>query len=90
MGDMADMAMEQGLSMAWEDGIGYYDEGFIGGIGNSVKYCTCKYCHTYLLRWTQTDKGWRMIDQQGEIHSCKEYHTSKRKTLHNGENGNEG
>jgi hypothetical protein len=79
MGDMADMAIELGLSMAYEDGLGYEDE-HEGGIGNSVRYCTCNYCRTYLLRWQRTLNGWRMVNEAGEIHSCKEYRNAKRNT----------
>ncbi len=79
MGDMSDMAMEQGLSMLYEDGVGCIGDECGGGIGNSVRFCTCKYCHTYLLRWHQTENGWRMINEAGEIHACKEYRDAKKR-----------
>lgn len=82
MGDMADMAYELGLNQMMDDGYGIgYEPGFtnayFSGIGNSVRFVTCRYCHTYLLRWSRTENGWRMINEAGDIHSCKEYRKAK-------------
>lgn len=39
---------------------------------------TCKYCGCKHLAWGETDFGWRLYNEQGEIHSCKEYQTKDR------------
>ncbi|MCK5602917.1 hypothetical protein KAR91_13630 [Candidatus Pacearchaeota archaeon] len=31
----------------------------------------CNYCHTYLLHWGKTEKGWRLHDSEGALHKCK-------------------
>lgn len=38
-----------------------------------ITYKTCKACGMQGLSWIKTDAGWRLRDQSGTIHSCKEY-----------------
>lgn len=32
---------------------------------------TCQYCGLRNLRWTETSRGWRLIDTAGEVHLCQ-------------------
>ena len=31
----------------------------------------CKHCQTPNLRWKQTENGWRLVYESGEVHLCK-------------------
>lgn len=30
----------------------------------------CKYCGEHPLLWEETDKGWRLFDEMGDMHDC--------------------
>lgn len=47
------------------------DEDEYPSYGKELLYC--KYCYALMLRWHQTDAGWRLMDKTGAIHSCEEY-----------------
>lgn len=34
---------------------------------------TCKYCGKAGFQWKETEAGWRLHDEEGELHRCKEY-----------------
>lgn len=63
MGDMADMLIEQGIQNMLdgiEDGEGFWTR-------------ACKYCDERDLHWRQLPEGWRLFNDLGVMHTCKEY-----------------
>jgi len=34
---------------------------------------TCRYCGHKYLKWVVTERGWRLANQNGRIHTCKKY-----------------
>jgi len=32
---------------------------------------TCKYCNETGLHWEKTEKGWRLFEDEGQMHSCR-------------------
>lgn len=78
MGEMADLALSEILDL--DELCDNYDyelepgEPWIGGgVGRSYKVPTslkCKWCGKYNLIWKKTDKGWRLADNAGNIHTC--------------------
>lgn len=78
MGDMADMLIEQGIAEMTDQDYepDLYDRRDYDRFVHhpmTVRTTQCKYCHTVMLRWTQTDAGWRLQTLKGNIHSCKAY-----------------
>jgi len=65
MGEMADLTLDQFYD-PWQGD----DEWEPMPTKRSVR---CKYCHCVGLQWKHTDKGWRLIDDNGILHTCKEY-----------------
>jgi len=61
MGDMADMLIEQGF------------QNMIDGMDEEPWTRACKYCDERDLHWRQLAEGWRLFNDLGEMHSCKEY-----------------
>ncbi len=47
---------------------GSLDE-FSGTVGEEG--VACRYCGTAFLYWGETDKGWRLFNNEGNIHLCK-------------------
>jgi len=33
----------------------------------------CRYCGYQDLQWTKTERGWRLANQSGRVHTCKKY-----------------
>jgi hypothetical protein len=88
MGDMADYALDQVWDMEdarsdyWAGDITNeeaYDMGIVDEMGG---YCgparsstpkTCKHCGQHGLRWVTRDDRWRLADNTGKLHVCKEH-----------------
>ena len=34
---------------------------------------TCRYCSEGNLWWEETSKGWRLFNEDGIVHTCKQY-----------------
>ena len=82
MGEMADMAIEQGIAqMTDQDYEPDYDSSRWKDVptvrrGSMYRHekKTCRYCGEHGFKWTNLGKeGWRLIDEDGELHTCKEY-----------------
>jgi hypothetical protein len=43
----------------------------------------CKYCSAPDLHWKDVERGWRLVDGAGDVHSCAKYgrakHSEKRR-----------
>jgi len=37
----------------------------------------CKYCGADQFDWVNTERGWRLADRKGNVHSCKKYENTK-------------
>ncbi len=68
MGDMADMAIEQGFQMMLDGG----EEPFVLA-PRIPRRKSCKYCGMMGLHWMQFRELWRLVDKEGEQHTCQEY-----------------
>lgn len=62
MGDMADMLIEQGI------------QNMLDGIEEPEPFTrACKFCDERDLHWRQLPEGYRLFNDAGEMHHCKEY-----------------
>jgi len=34
----------------------------------------CYYCGRWGYHWVKTESGWRLEDDKGQIHTCREYY----------------
>lgn len=70
MGEMAD----------WINENGEWDELLNGRESNPLPH-TCKYCGLEGCYWcnigTENSPKWRLIEPNGQIHTCKEYNNAK-------------
>lgn len=75
MGDMADWIIDNGYD-EWMDfdpetyGMPDFDD---AQVFPGPKRFSCKYCHKTGLVWRQFENGWRLTNDDGSIHKCKEY-----------------
>lgn len=58
--------------------MGLVDEWGVLQLPGHQKATACKYCKKKPLYWEETERGWRLFDLEGKMHSCKEYHENKR------------
>ena len=42
---------------------------------------SCKYCSEEGLTWTNTNQGWRLLDENNEQHKCDDYQPMHHKGL---------
>lgn len=54
-----------------EDGTLLFGCGVLTSPKNTAK--CCKHCGANGLEWRNSDKGWRLYDINGNMHSCSEY-----------------
>lgn len=75
MGDIADMALDQGI-MEMLDGDFEYEASNAGwhtGFRNRrapSRNLQCRYCGQTGLHWEAEPDGWRLFDEDDEIHAC--------------------
>jgi len=43
----------------------------------------CRYCGQGPFFWEQFDRGWRLVDDFGQIHSCPEFFARKKRSTAN-------
>lgn len=73
MGDMADWINDQ-MYDPFIDGTPEY---FLDPEDDNGPASTaCRYCLAGSLYWFETDHGWRLGDQHGNLHTCREYKAS--------------
>ena len=63
MGDMADALIDELWDDEWE---GEQEDWY-------EHLQTCKYCGLRNLWWVETERGWRLANKSGRIHTCKKY-----------------
>jgi hypothetical protein len=76
VGDIADMLIEQGIAQMTDQDYEPESNGFYRAYFKQDRTSRCKYCGTGNLKW-HNDGGWRMLDDEGEPHSCQEYRDAK-------------
>jgi hypothetical protein len=65
MGEFAEMAIQEGLDAELS---GEFDDEDGGDYTPRSK--TCRQCGTGYLYWGSAEKGWRLFDVNGKLHSC--------------------
>jgi hypothetical protein len=66
MGEFADMSLE------FDDGYDEYGEYNEDPNGGHNPYKTCKYCKKPYLSWNKLNNKWRLYEQDGKLHQCKD------------------
>ena len=66
MGEFAEMAIQQGLD---DELSGEFDDEYCGG-SSGPRPKTCRQCGVTNLYWGWAEKGWRLFDENGTLHSC--------------------
>ena len=66
MGDIADWMLDQALISHWDDPA--YDT-----VEDLPRQKTCAYCNKPRLHWQMTEKGWRLFDENNNMHSCSKH-----------------
>lgn len=39
----------------------------------TVQYITCKFCREIKLHWQKTEAGWRLFNEENNLHYCDQY-----------------
>ena len=72
MGDIADDLISIGMDMETDEGEEWDGQGLIPRhriIGSPPH---CKYCKQKYLHWKNSNGEWRLYDDAGRLHTCKE------------------
>jgi len=40
---------------------------------NEKEETSCKFCRQKWLHWEQRNGRWKLVDREGDVHSCEEY-----------------
>ena len=53
----------------WEPN-GDYDPEYEDQFDQDPREIECKYCQALGLYWSKQEQGWRLVDKEGNLHSC--------------------